>query len=111
MTAVSGPFPPAGGPRERPGGPGGQGPGPPLDRAAAPGMPGSAARLISDMTKTPELLRYTAFSTDPSGGNPAGVVLDASGLDAAARALAGKPGRPLPRAAPMSTAASWSIPG
>ena len=47
-------------------------------------MPGSAARLISDMTKTPELLRYTAFSTDPSGGNPAGVVLDASGLDAAA---------------------------
>ncbi|MWC00282.1 PhzF family phenazine biosynthesis protein [Agromyces seonyuensis] len=31
-----------------------------------------------------EVLRYTAFSTDPDGGNPAGVVLDASGLDDAA---------------------------
>lgn len=30
------------------------------------------------------VLRYTAFSADPEGGNPAGVVLDASGLDAAA---------------------------
>lgn len=30
----------------------------------------------------PEVLRYTAFSADPAGGNPAGVVLDASGLDA-----------------------------
>jgi PhzF family phenazine biosynthesis protein len=29
-----------------------------------------------------EILRYTAFSTDPSGGNPAGVVLDAGDLDA-----------------------------
>ncbi|MFI9205528.1 PhzF family phenazine biosynthesis protein [Streptomyces sp. NPDC053048] len=28
-----------------------------------------------------ELLRYVAFSTDPSGGNPAGVVLDATGVD------------------------------
>jgi PhzF family phenazine biosynthesis protein len=27
-----------------------------------------------------EILRYTAFSTDPTGGNPAGVVLDASGI-------------------------------
>jgi PhzF family phenazine biosynthesis protein len=27
-----------------------------------------------------EVLRYTAFSTDPTGGNPAGVVLDANGL-------------------------------
>ncbi|MCX5204282.1 PhzF family phenazine biosynthesis protein [Streptomyces sp. NBC_00237] len=26
-----------------------------------------------------EILRYVAFSTDPAGGNPAGVVLDASG--------------------------------
>lgn len=26
-----------------------------------------------------EILRYTAFSSDPDGGNPAGVVLDASG--------------------------------
>ncbi|MCB5182769.1 PhzF family phenazine biosynthesis protein [Streptomyces antimicrobicus] len=31
-----------------------------------------------------EILRYTAFSADPAGGNPAGVVLDASGLDDAA---------------------------
>ncbi|MFB7980842.1 PhzF family phenazine biosynthesis protein [Streptomyces vinaceus] len=30
-----------------------------------------------------EVLRYTAFSTDPAGGNSAGVVLDASGLDEA----------------------------
>ncbi|MEU0336650.1 PhzF family phenazine biosynthesis isomerase [Streptomyces sp. NPDC006193] len=29
----------------------------------------------------PEVLRYTAFSGDPDGGNPAGVVLDASALD------------------------------
>ncbi|AVZ76134.1 phenazine biosynthesis protein PhzF [Streptomyces lunaelactis] len=32
------------------------------------------------MTTKPEVLRYTAFSSDPEGGNPAGVVLDASGL-------------------------------
>ena len=29
-----------------------------------------------------EILRYAAFTDDPGGGNPAGVVLDASGLDA-----------------------------
>ncbi|MEY9962223.1 PhzF family phenazine biosynthesis protein [Streptacidiphilus sp. MAP12-16] len=29
----------------------------------------------------PDVLRYAAFTTDPSGGNPAGVVLDATGLD------------------------------
>ncbi|MCZ7460695.1 PhzF family phenazine biosynthesis protein [Streptomyces sp. WMMC940] len=28
----------------------------------------------------PDVLRYTAFSTEPTGGNPAGVVLDASTL-------------------------------
>ena len=27
-----------------------------------------------------EILRYTAFSTTPEGGNPAGVVLDAAGM-------------------------------
>ncbi|MFI9585359.1 PhzF family phenazine biosynthesis protein [Streptomyces sp. NPDC052236] len=32
------------------------------------------------MTTKPAVLRYTAFSDDPEGGNPAGVVLDASGL-------------------------------
>lgn len=31
---------------------------------------------------SPEILRYTAFSLDPRGGNPAGVVPDASGLAA-----------------------------
>jgi PhzF family phenazine biosynthesis protein len=31
-----------------------------------------------------EILRYAAFTDDPRGGNPAGVVLDASGLDDAA---------------------------
>lgn len=29
----------------------------------------------------PEVLRYTAFSSSPEGGNPAGVVLDAAGMD------------------------------
>jgi PhzF family phenazine biosynthesis protein len=28
-----------------------------------------------------EILRYVAFATDPAGGNPAGVVLDATGAD------------------------------
>ncbi|MET9802006.1 PhzF family phenazine biosynthesis isomerase [Streptomyces sp. NPDC006368] len=32
------------------------------------------------MTTKPDILRYTAFSDDPAGGNPAGVVLDASGV-------------------------------
>jgi PhzF family phenazine biosynthesis protein len=31
-------------------------------------------------TAAPAVLRYAAFSTDPAGGNPAGVVLDASGM-------------------------------
>ncbi|MGC0327450.1 PhzF family phenazine biosynthesis protein [Streptomyces sp. SAI-170] len=30
--------------------------------------------------RSPEILRYTAFAADPAGGNPAGVVLDATGL-------------------------------
>ncbi|GGT11152.1 oxidoreductase [Streptomyces toxytricini] len=38
-----------------------------------------APQLSHSMTT--EVLRYTAFSDDPAGGNPAGVVLDASGLD------------------------------
>jgi PhzF family phenazine biosynthesis protein len=29
----------------------------------------------------PDVLRYTAFSADPSGGNPAGVILDGRALD------------------------------
>ncbi|MGW2474478.1 PhzF family phenazine biosynthesis protein [Streptomyces sp. NPDC001665] len=38
---------------------------------------------MSDLAAT-GILRYTAFSAEPEGGNPAGVVLDASGLDEAA---------------------------
>jgi predicted PhzF superfamily epimerase YddE/YHI9 len=30
-----------------------------------------------------DVLRYAAFTSDPGGGNPAGVVLDAGGLDGA----------------------------
>ncbi|MCT1478012.1 PhzF family phenazine biosynthesis protein [Microbacterium sp. p3-SID336] len=33
------------------------------------------------MTVAPEILRYSAFAAVPDGGNPAGVVLDAAGLD------------------------------
>ncbi len=49
-------------------------------------MSGDASRLTCDMSThaDSEVLRYTAFSADPEGGNPAGVVLDASGLDDAA---------------------------
>jgi PhzF family phenazine biosynthesis protein len=35
------------------------------------------------MTSSLRVLRYAAFSTSPSGGNPAGVVMDADGLDEA----------------------------
>lgn len=44
------------------------------------GRPGVAAGMSTNAPR-PEVLRYTAFSGDPDGGNPAGVVLDASGLD------------------------------
>ena len=36
------------------------------------------------MTAEPKVLRYAAFTDDPAGGNPAGIVLDASALDHAA---------------------------
>jgi PhzF family phenazine biosynthesis protein len=38
--------------------------------------PGRAGPTVGGM----EILRYAAFTDDPSGGNPAGVVLDATGL-------------------------------
>lgn len=41
-------------------------------------------RVAASMTTNaprPEVLRYTAFSSSPDGGNPAGVVLDATALD------------------------------
>jgi PhzF family phenazine biosynthesis protein len=36
---------------------------------------------VNDPQPPVEILRYTAFTHDPAGGNPAGVVLDARGLD------------------------------
>lgn len=40
-----------------------------------------------------EILRYAAFTSDPAGGNPAGIVLDASDLDETAmRAIAAQVG-------------------
>jgi PhzF family phenazine biosynthesis protein len=47
-------------------------------------MAASLPRVATGMTTNaprPEVLRYTAFSSDPDGGNPAGVVLDATALD------------------------------
>ncbi|WP_214414838.1 PhzF family phenazine biosynthesis protein [Sphaerisporangium fuscum] len=45
------------------------------------------------MTNNVEVLRYAAFTDDPEGGNPAGVVLDAAGLsDAGMLAVAAEVG-------------------
>ena len=41
---------------------------------------GSLARLFG-YGLSMDVLRYVAFTTDPAGGNPAGVVLDATGID------------------------------
>lgn len=38
---------------------------------------------IDALTDGVEVLRYAAFTDDPAGGNPAGVVIDADGLDEA----------------------------
>ncbi|SFO21856.1 phenazine biosynthesis protein PhzF family [Geodermatophilus obscurus] len=43
-------------------------------------MPSPENRTATGRTAAAEVLRYTAFSTDPRGGNPAGVVLDAAGM-------------------------------
>ncbi|WP_284982913.1 PhzF family phenazine biosynthesis protein [Arthrobacter sp. efr-133-TYG-118] len=45
------------------------------------------------MEQTPDVLRYAAFTATPDGGNPAGVVLDATGLeDARMQAIAAQIG-------------------
>jgi len=45
------------------------------------------------MSRMATVLRYAAFTSDPAGGNPAGVVLDAGGLDdAAMQAIAAEVG-------------------
>ncbi len=46
-------------------------------------MPTNAG--LSDVPATPQVLRYAAFTEQGAGGNPAGVVLDARGLDDAER--------------------------
>lgn len=52
--------------------------------AAVPGQPRHtlASPTVTTAMSEPEILRYTAFTDRPEGGNPAGVVLDARGLDA-----------------------------
>ncbi|MFI8852570.1 PhzF family phenazine biosynthesis isomerase [Streptomyces sp. 891-h] len=45
--------------------------------AAETPTPATTAAPVADA----EILRYTAFTSDPDGGNPAGVVLDATRLD------------------------------
>jgi hypothetical protein len=40
--------------------------------------PGACALLVRT---SPRVLRYAAFATGPSGGNRAGIVFDATGLD------------------------------
>ncbi|WP_371529482.1 PhzF family phenazine biosynthesis protein [Streptomyces sp. NBC_01283] len=47
-------------------------------------MTTNPAGISSPGAPSPDVLRYTAFATDPAGGNPAGIVLDAAGLDDAA---------------------------
>ena len=44
---------------------------------------GRAMREVVVVASPAEVLRYAAFTETPDGGNPAGVVLDAAGLDAA----------------------------
>src|SRR5207249_2068176 len=48
-------------------------------------LPEGSRSPAPEGSHSPEVLRYTAFSADPKGGNPAGVVLDATGLDDAAQ--------------------------
>lgn len=42
--------------------------------------PAARMRHPDRVSTTPQILRYAAFTSDPSGGNPAGVVLDARAL-------------------------------
>ena len=49
----------------------------------AESRPGVGQADVTGSQRAVEVLRYVAFSADPAGGNPAGVVLDASGLQEA----------------------------
>ncbi|WP_148588920.1 PhzF family phenazine biosynthesis protein [Streptomyces sp. WAC01526] len=42
------------------------------------------SKALTTPAATTDVLHYTAFTTSPAGGNPAGIILDASGLDDAA---------------------------
>ncbi|MEU3821632.1 PhzF family phenazine biosynthesis isomerase [Streptomyces sp. NPDC030392] len=69
----------------------------PTPRPQSPASPDSPAAPAPDSpapdSPAPEVLHYTAFSADPEGGNPAGVVLDASGMsDAQMLAVAAEVG-------------------
>lgn len=55
-------------------------------RFAAAALPILSRPLRTATFVRVEILRYTAFSADPAGGNPAGVVLDATGIDDATMA-------------------------
>ncbi len=58
-------------------------------------VPMTTAPLNDTELNDTDVLRYSAFTTDPSGGNPAGVVLDAGALaldDAAMTAIAARLG-------------------
>ncbi|MBQ1162814.1 PhzF family phenazine biosynthesis isomerase, partial [Streptomyces sp. A73] len=49
--------------------------------AAETPTPATTAAAVADADADADILRYTAFTSDPDGGNPAGVVLDATRLD------------------------------
>jgi PhzF family phenazine biosynthesis protein len=51
------------------------------DEFDIPGI-GPHFAMVLDPVPRPKILRYAAFTDTPEGGNPAGVVLDARGLDA-----------------------------
>src|SRR5690349_11582765 len=53
----------------------------PYARATSRRLPLSRPRRRVQAGGMTEILRLAAFSDDPKGGNPAGVVLDAAGLD------------------------------
>ena len=56
-----------------------------VELAAVPARPDAGRGRSRENPGMPtEVLRYAAFTTTPDGGNPAGVVLDAAGLDEAA---------------------------
>lgn len=58
----------------------------------------------------PEVLRYTAFSSDPDGGNPAGVVLDATGLDDGDMLAIAADWSPRTPCSPCARARTWAAP-